>query len=54
MSRGIEQIGDYVQQLERLQYRSCGNLSRDTAMRMLAVLKCLEAALTAYLIKLRL
>ena len=54
MSRGIEKIGEYIDRLDRLHYRNAGQLNVDTAIRMLAVLKCLERALTAYLSRMKL
>jgi hypothetical protein len=51
MSRGIEQIGEYIDRLTGLQSNMTGELNVAAAMRMLVVLKCLERALTAYLSK---
>jgi len=54
MSGGIEKTAEYIDRLAQLHYDNAGNLSVRTATRMLAVLKCLEAALTAYLRKVEL
>ncbi|BBO74702.1 hypothetical protein DSCW_21190 [Desulfosarcina widdelii] len=50
----VPYIGEFVERLAQLQYDSPGGITVDTARRMLAVLKCLESALIAFLIKMKL
>lgn len=53
MSGGIEKITEDIERLAQLYYDNARCLSVHTATRMLAVLKCLERALTDYLIKVK-
>ena len=54
MSRGTVRIGEYVERLVDLKSDMAGELDVDAVTRMLAVLKCLERALTAYLSRMKL
>ena len=54
MTQGVEKIGEYIERLFQLSYKNDGYLNVRTATKMLAVVKCLEAPLLAYLSKLKL
>jgi hypothetical protein len=54
LSGGIEKFSEYIERLVQINYDNAGSLNVTTATRMLAILKCLESALTAYLRKVEL
>ena len=54
MEAGIDKLHEYVESLARMLYDSRGNITVQTAVTMLAIVKCIESALTAFLIKMKL
>ncbi len=52
--RSNRKIGEYVERINQINGHRTGDLNVADATRMLAVIKCLEAALTAYLLKMKL
>ena len=51
---GIDKIHEYVEALGRMLYSNEPVLTVQTVASMLAVVKCIEAALTSFLIKMKL
>ena len=52
--RNNRKIAKYIERINEINAGRCGDLSVSDASRMLAIIKCLESALTAYLFKMKL
>ncbi len=49
----VLQITTYIERLQKIHYESSADLTVSQVQKMLAILKCLEAVLTAFLIKMK-
>lgn len=53
MQTGIDQLPEYIESLSALQYQCKGRLDVNTVVSMLAIVRCIDSSLTAFLIKLK-